>query len=105
LRLVGQSGSGKSTLTNCCSAFLDPQKGSITFDGIDAKDFTLQALRKQISMVPQQPDLFHRSIRDNITLGANISEAQLIDVAQKSRSLEFINCCLTDLTQWWANEA
>jgi ATP-binding cassette subfamily B protein len=92
IALVGQSGSGKSTLTKLLFRFLDPQKGSITFDGIDAKDFTLQALRKQISMVPQQPDLFHRSIRDNITLGANISEARLIDVAQKSRSLEFINC-------------
>ncbi len=42
-------------------------------------------------MVPQQPDLFHRSIRDNITLGADISEERLIDVAKKSRSLEFIN--------------
>ena len=89
--LVGQSGSGKSTLTKLLFRFLDPQKGSITFDGFDAKAFTLHALRKQISMVPQQPDLFHRSIRDNITLGANISEERLIDVAQKSRSLEFIN--------------
>jgi len=42
-------------------------------------------------MVPQQPDLFHRSIRDNITLGADISEAQLIDVAQKARCFEFIS--------------
>lgn len=91
IALVGQSGSGKSTLTKLLFRFLDPQKGSITFDGLDAKDFTLHSLREQISMVPQQPDLFHRSIRDNITLGANISEAQLIDVAQKSRSLEFIN--------------
>jgi ATP-binding cassette subfamily B protein len=43
-------------------------------------------------MVPQQPDLFHRSIKDNITLGADISETALIEVAKKSRSLEFINC-------------
>jgi ATP-binding cassette subfamily B protein len=42
-------------------------------------------------MVPQQPDLFHRSIRDNITLGAEVPEAKLIDVAQKSRSIEFID--------------
>ena len=89
--LVGQSGSGKSTLTKLLFRFLDPQKGTITFDGLDAKAFTLQSLRKQISMVPQQPDLFHRSIRDNISLGADISEERLIDVAQKSRSLEFIN--------------
>ncbi len=91
IAIVGQSGSGKSTLTKLLFRFLDPQKGTVTFDGIDAKAFTLETLRQQISMVPQQPDLFHRSIRDNITLGANISEAQLIAVAQKSRCLEFIN--------------
>ncbi len=91
IALVGQSGSGKSTLTKLFFRFLDPQKGSITFDGIDAKAFTLQSLRTQIAMVPQQPDLFHSSIRDNITLGADISEERLMDVAKKSRSLEFIN--------------
>ncbi len=91
IALVGQSGSGKSTLIKLLFRFLDPQKGSLTFDGLDTKAFTLHSLRKQISMVPQQPDLFHRSIRDNITLGANILEERLIDVAQKSRSLEFIN--------------
>ncbi len=89
--LVGRSGSGKSTLTKLLFRFLEPQKGTISFDGYDAKAFTLRSLRKQISIVPQQPDLFHRSVRDNITLGADISEAQLIDVAQKSRSLEFIS--------------
>jgi ATP-binding cassette subfamily B protein len=92
IALVGHSGSGKSTLTKLLFRFLDPQQGSISFDGVDAKAFTLKSLRQQISMVPQQPDLFHRSIRDNITLGANIAEAALIDVAEKSRSLEFINC-------------
>lgn len=91
IALVGQSGSGKSTLTKLLFRFLDPQKGTITFDGINAKAFTLESLRKQIAMVPQQPDLFHRSIRENITLGADISEERLIDVAEKSRSLEFIN--------------
>jgi ATP-binding cassette subfamily B protein len=92
IALVGHSGSGKSTLTKLLFRFLDPQQGSISFDGVNAKAFTLKSLRQQISMVPQQPDLFHRSIRDNITLGADISEADLIDVAEKSRSLEFINC-------------
>ena len=88
--LVGQSGSGKSSLTKLLFRFLDPQQGNISFDGLDAKAFTLNSLRQQISMVPQQPDLFHRSIRDNITLGADISEAQLIEVARKSNCLEFI---------------
>ena len=91
IALVGQSGSGKSTLTKLLFRFLDPQVGSIHFDGINAKDFTLQALRHQISMVPQQPDLFHRSIRDNITLGNSVSEAQLMTAAQQANCLEFIN--------------
>lgn len=88
--LVGHSGSGKSSLTKLLFRFIEPQKGGISFDGVDAKAFTLASLRRQISMVPQQPDLFHRSIRDNITLGADISDAQLADVAEKSRCLEFI---------------
>ncbi|NOU21362.1 MAG: ABC transporter ATP-binding protein, partial [Methyloglobulus sp.] len=90
IALVGQSGSGKSTLTKLLFRFLDPQQGRVTFDGIDAKCFTLASLRKQISMVPQQPDLFHRSVRDNIALGADITDAELIEVAKKSCSLDFI---------------
>ncbi|MGZ8185656.1 MAG: ABC transporter ATP-binding protein [Methylobacter sp.] len=88
--LVGQSGSGKSSLTKLLFRFMEPQKGYIAFDGFNAKAFTLQALRQQISMVPQQADLFHRSVRDNITLGADIPDSRLIDVAKKSRCLEFI---------------
>ncbi|MGJ0492230.1 ABC transporter ATP-binding protein [Methylobacter sp.] len=88
--LVGSSGSGKSSLTKLLFRFLDPQQGSLSFDGIPARAFTLSALRQQISMVPQQPELFHRSVRDNITLGDEIPEARLVDAARKSRSLEFI---------------
>jgi ATP-binding cassette subfamily B protein len=88
--LVGSSGSGKSSLTKLLFRFLDPQQGSLSFDGLPAKAFTLSALRQQISMVPQQPELFHRSVRDNITLGDDIPEARLVDAARKSRSLEFI---------------
>ncbi|MDP3331343.1 MAG: ABC transporter ATP-binding protein [Methylococcaceae bacterium] len=88
--LVGQSGSGKSSLTKLLFRFLDPQQGGVCFDGIDARAFTLTSLRKQISMVPQQPELFHRSVRDNIALDVDITEEQLIDAARKSHSLEFI---------------
>jgi ATP-binding cassette subfamily B protein len=90
IALVGQSGSGKSSLTKLLFRFLDPQQGGISFDGHDAKAFTLNSLRRQLSMVPQQPDLFHRSIRDNIALDADISEAELTDAAQKAHCLEFI---------------
>ena len=90
IALVGQSGSGKTSLTKLLFRFSEPQTGRIFFDGIDAKNFTLRSLRKQISLVPQQPELFHRSIRENICLGEDVSEEQLIEVARKSRSLEFI---------------
>ncbi|CAG7856855.1 partial Heterocyst differentiation ATP-binding protein HepA, partial [biofilm metagenome] len=91
IALVGHSGSGKSTLTKLLFRFLEPQAGQVTYDGVDARAFTLESLRKQISMVPQQPDLFHRSIRDNIALGEAVNEEALIEVARKSCSLDFIN--------------
>ncbi len=91
--LVGQSGSGKTSITKLLFRFFEPQSGRVCFDGIDARDFTLQSLRKQISLVPQQPELFHRSIKDNICLGDEISEEKLREVARKSQSLAFIEKC------------
>ncbi|NOQ13326.1 MAG: ATP-binding cassette domain-containing protein [Methyloprofundus sp.] len=88
--LVGQSGSGKTSLTKLLFRFVGQQQGSILFDGVDSRDFTLASLRSQITLIPQQPELFHRSVRDNITLGADISESELCDIAAKAESLEFI---------------
>lgn len=89
--LVGHSGSGKTSLTKLLFRFVDPQSGRILFDGVDAQDFSLRSLRQQISLVPQQPELFHRSIRDNIALGKAVSEEQLREVARKARALDFID--------------
>ncbi|WP_287605142.1 ABC transporter ATP-binding protein [Thiothrix sp.] len=89
--LVGQSGSGKTSLTKLLFRFIEPQHGEILLDGMAASSFTLASLRQQISLVPQQPELFHRSIRDNIALGKTISEQDLRDVAQKARALTFID--------------
>ncbi|MDO8843460.1 ABC transporter ATP-binding protein [Methylicorpusculum sp.] len=88
--LVGHSGSGKTTLTKMLFRFVDPQKGSLKFDGMDARAFTLESLRRQISLIPQQPELFHRSVRDNITLGRPVTDAELTDVVKKAQCLEFI---------------
>lgn len=90
IALVGQSGSGKTSLTKLLFRFVEPQNGTIKFDGQDAKAFTLHALRRQISLVPQQPELFHRSVRDNIVLDKSVSEEKLLEVAEQSRSLDFI---------------
>ena len=88
--LVGQSGSGKSSLTRLLFRFVDAQSGAILFDGIDSQDFTLASLRQQISLIPQQPELFHRSVRENITMGADVSDAELQAIAAKAQSLGFI---------------
>ncbi len=91
IALVGHSGSGKTSLTKLLFRFFEPQQGNILFDEQDARDFTLESLRNQISLVPQQPELFHRSVRDNIVLNSVVSEKQLIAAAKKSGSLGFIN--------------
>ena len=90
IALVGQSGSGKTSLTKLLFRFYELQQGSIELDGINAKDFTLSALRQQISLVPQQPELFHRTIKENITLGHVIDDKRLHHVAQQARCLDFI---------------
>jgi len=90
IALVGQSGSGKTSLTKLLFRFVEPQSGCIQFDGIDSRSFTLASLREQITLIPQQPELFHRSVRDNITLGVEISDAELENLAQKAQCLEFI---------------
>jgi len=88
--LVGQSGSGKTSLTKLLFRFFEPQKGEIRFDDQSAKDFTLESLRKQISLVPQQPELFHRTVKENIILNDIVSDEQILKAATKSQSLEFI---------------
>lgn len=90
IALVGHSGSGKTSLTKLLFRFFEPQQGEILFDGQNAKDFTLSSLRNQISLVPQQPELFHRTVRENILLGADIEQAALIKAAKNSGSLDFI---------------
>ena len=67
--LVGQSGSGKTTLTRLLLRFSDLQAGRILIDGQDVAEVTQRSLRRQISYVPQEPLLFHRSLRENIAYG------------------------------------
>jgi ATP-binding cassette, subfamily B, bacterial len=67
--LVGKSGSGKSTTINLICRFYEPDSGTIRIDGIDAKDISLQDMRKQIGIVLQEPFLFNGSIKDNIAYG------------------------------------
>ncbi|MDH5675291.1 MAG: ABC transporter ATP-binding protein/permease [Myxococcales bacterium] len=67
IALVGPTGAGKSTVAKLIVRFYDPQEGSISIDGHDLRDVTLKSLRSQLGVVPQEPFLFHGSIRDNVT--------------------------------------
>lgn len=90
IALVGHSGSGKTSITKLLFRFVEPQQGELAIDGIPAKNFTLSSLRSQIALVPQQPELFHRSIKDNILLGKDISQDELERVARQAQALDFI---------------
>ena len=67
--LVGPSGSGKSTLSKLLLRLMDVEDGGIRVDGQDIRDVTLASLRRQISYVPQDPQLLHRTIAENICYG------------------------------------
>jgi ATP-binding cassette, subfamily B, bacterial len=64
--LVGPTGAGKSTVAKLVTRFYDPQAGRVLLDGFDLRDVTFDSLRRQIGVVPQEPFLFHGTIRDNV---------------------------------------
>ncbi|TXH67052.1 MAG: ABC transporter ATP-binding protein [Thiothrix sp.] len=90
IALVGHSGSGKTSITKLLFRFVEPQQGEILIDGIPIRQFSLASLRQQIALVPQQPELFHRSIKDNILLGKTVAATELEHVARQAQALGFI---------------
>ncbi len=67
--VVGPTGGGKSTIARLVSRFHDPQTGRVLVDGHDLRDVTLASLRRQLGVVPQEPFLFHGTVRDNLAFG------------------------------------
>lgn len=91
IALVGHSGSGKSTLMDLIPRFMDPQQGSIYFDGINCKDLSLSSLRSLIGIVNQESILFHDSIAQNIAFGNPKADMEeIIRAAKIANAHEFI---------------
>ncbi|MCU1715898.1 ABC transporter ATP-binding protein [Pseudomonas sp. 5P_3.1_Bac2] len=67
--LVGASGSGKTSLLNLLLRLYDVEQGQVLLDGVDIRTVTQASLHQQIGLIPQEPGLFHRSIRENIHYG------------------------------------
>jgi ATP-binding cassette subfamily B protein len=89
--LVGFSGSGKSTFVNLILRLFEPHAGAILIDGQNILDVTQDSLRENISMIPQDPQLFHRSLKENIRYGRlDASDEEVIEAARKAHAHEFI---------------
>ena len=91
IALVGATGAGKSSVINLLSRFYEINEGSIYVDGINIKEYDLQALRRNIGVVLQDVFLFSGSIKENITLGkTDITESQILHAAELVGALGFI---------------
>lgn len=88
---VGFSGSGKSTFVNLILRFFDVDSGEILIDGHDIKKTTLESLRSQIALIPQDPVLFHRPLIENIRYGRlDATDEEVIECSKKAHCHEFI---------------
>jgi ATP-binding cassette subfamily B protein len=89
--LVGLSGSGKSTFVSLLLRHYDPQGGAILIDSQDLRMLTQESVHAQIGLIPQNPTLFHRSLRDNLRYGdLEAPDAVLLEAADRIRASEFI---------------
>lgn len=92
IALVGSSGAGKSTLADLVPRFHDVSEGDLLIDGKNIKDYSLNSLRRQISIVTQEPILFNDTIAANIALGKpDATEAEIIEAAKIANAYDFIS--------------
>ncbi len=91
LALVGPSGGGKTTICNIIPRFYDIEAGSVTIDGRDIRDVTLDSLRQNVGIVSQDVFLFDSTIRDNICYGSkNVSDAEMIAAAKRANIHDYV---------------
>ncbi len=89
--LVGLSGSGKSTFVSLLLRLYDPQAGTIKIDGHDLGSMTQDSLHRQVGLIPQDPTLFHRTLRENIRYGrTGASDDEVEQAARRAHAHEFI---------------
>ena len=104
IALVGASGAGKTTLVNLLPRFYDPQAGQVLIDGIDVQDVTLNTLRRQIGIVPQETILFSGTIAQNIAFGRSYYELQDVEKAAEIANAHQFISEFPDGYQTWVGE-
>jgi ATP-binding cassette subfamily B protein len=89
--IVGQTGTGKTTLVKLVNRTYDVTSGQVLVDGIDVRDWNLEALRRNISMIEQDIFLFSRSIAENVKFGAQGASREAVrEAAQAAQADEFV---------------
>jgi ATP-binding cassette subfamily B protein len=92
--LVGYSGAGKSSFVNLILRFYPVEKGRILIDGQNIAEVTLESLRNQVALIPQDPTLFHRTLEENIRYGRiEASFDEVVKTAKLAHCDEFIRKC------------
>lgn len=104
IALVGASGAGKTTLVNLLPRFYDPQAGQVLIDGIDVQDVTLNTLRRQIGIVPQETILFSGTIAQNIAFGRSYYELKDVEKAAEIANAHQFISEFPDGYQTWVGE-
>ncbi|MCY3865265.1 MAG: ABC transporter ATP-binding protein [Chloroflexi bacterium] len=90
--IVGQTGSGKSTVSKLVNRIYDVAGGRVLVDGVDVRDWNLQALRSQISIIEQDVFLFSRSVAENIAFGEDdVDTDRIVESAKAAQAHEFIS--------------
>lgn len=92
IAIVGETGSGKTTLTRLINRIYDTSEGRVLVDGVDVREWNLESLRSQISVIEQDIFLFSRTIAENIAFGARgeVSRADIERCARQAQAHEFI---------------
>ena len=90
LGIIGATGAGKSTVIRALMRYYDISEGSIQIDGVDIRDYATVDLRRKFGVVFQNDTLFKDTIRENIRLGRNLSDEELLEAARRAQALEFI---------------
>lgn len=88
--IIGGTGSGKSSLINLIPRFYDATEGQVLIGGTDVRDMSRSALREHIGVVPQRAALFAGTIRDNLRLGCDVIDEQLMQAAQAAQAADII---------------
>lgn len=91
LGIIGATGSGKSTVGQLMLRFYDPDKGAIYIEGTDIRSFSHEGLRKRFGVVFQNDVLFETSIKENVDMGRNLSDEDLLKAIEYAKAKEFVD--------------